>query len=57
MTQKQAEKQLERLRKETCTCECEELQILYHKAGCRYRTLAFGDVELRPFAGPLYSVA
>lgn len=57
MTNKQAERELDKLRKQECTCGCDETAIACHKAGCRYRLLAFMDLTLREFAGPLYAVA
>jgi len=56
VTQTQAEKRLEQLRKERCTCEAEALAVIEHRAGCPYRIAAFINLELRPYAGQLYQM-
>jgi hypothetical protein len=56
MTQKQAESQLEKLRKQHCTCDCEpgDVELCQHCAGCPYRFQVRLYPELRPFAGEAF---
>jgi hypothetical protein len=56
MTQQEAHAQLEKLRKQHCTCNCEsgDIELRRHCAGCPYRIKVRLQSELRPFAGQAF---